>query len=88
MQYDESAALGERLLEQALKAAGHMPAEIDTASWERAVRDSGAHSRQEVLADIGLGRRLPAVLARRLLRKTEREEAKSGPTKSATQPDA
>jgi GTP diphosphokinase / guanosine-3',5'-bis(diphosphate) 3'-diphosphatase len=83
MQYDESAALGERLLEQALKAAGHAAAEIDAASWERAVRDSGAHSRQEVLADIGLGRRLPAVVARRLLRKTEREEAKSGQPKSA-----
>jgi RelA/SpoT family (p)ppGpp synthetase len=82
MQYDESAALGERLLEQALKAAGHAPSEIDEESWERAVRDTGAHSRQEVLADIGLGRRLPAVVARRLLRKTEREEAKSGHPRS------
>jgi RelA/SpoT family (p)ppGpp synthetase len=84
MQYDESAALGERLLEQALKAAGHSSADIDEPSWERAVRDSGAHSRQEVLADIGLGRRLPAVVARRLLRKTEREEAKMGPLKGAS----
>jgi RelA/SpoT family (p)ppGpp synthetase len=83
MQYDESAALGERLLEQALKAAGHSPAEIDGQSWEHAVRDSGAHSRQEVLADIGMGRRLPAVVARKLLRKTEREEARSGQPKSA-----
>jgi RelA/SpoT family (p)ppGpp synthetase len=83
MQYDESAALGERLLEQALKAAGHAASAIDAESWERAVRDSGAHSRQEVLADIGLGRRLPAVVARRLLRKTEREEAKSGNPKIA-----
>ncbi|MSQ88936.1 MAG: bifunctional (p)ppGpp synthetase/guanosine-3',5'-bis(diphosphate) 3'-pyrophosphohydrolase [Betaproteobacteria bacterium] len=83
MQYDESAALGERLLEQALKAAGHTPAEIDEESWQRTVRDSGAHSRQEVLVDLGLGRRLPAVVARRLLRKTEREEAKSGLPRSA-----
>ena len=83
MQYDESAALGERLLEQALKAAGHAASDIDKESWEHAVRDSGAHSRQEVLADIGLGRRLPAVVARRLLRKTEREEAKSGHPRSA-----
>ena len=82
MQYDESAALGERLLEQALKAAGHSSAEIDAGSWERAMRDAGAHSRQEVLADIGLGRRLPAVVARRLLRKTEREEARSGAAKT------
>jgi RelA/SpoT family (p)ppGpp synthetase len=82
MQYDESAALGERLLEQALKAAGHAPSEIDEQSWGHAVRDSGAHSRQEILADIGMGRRLPAVVARKLLRKTEREEAKSGIPKS------
>jgi len=83
MQYDESAALGERLLEQALKAAGHASSEIDAGSWEWAIRDAGAHNRQEVLADIGLGRRLPAVVARRLLRKTEREEAKSGHAKPA-----
>ena len=31
MQYDESAALGERLLEQALKAAGHRLADVDDA---------------------------------------------------------
>ena len=83
MQYEESAALGERLLEQALKAAGHAATEIDKESWDRAVRDAGAHSRQEVLADIGLGRRLPAVVARRLLRKTEREDAKAGNPKIA-----
>jgi len=83
MQYDESAALGERLLEQALKAAGHTASEIDAQSWDRAMRDAGAHSRQEVLADLGLGRRLPAVVARRLLRKTEREEARSGAAKTA-----
>jgi len=84
MQYDESAALGERLLEQALKAAGHAGTAIDADSWERTVRDSGARTRHEVLADIGLGRRLPAVVARRLLRKTEKEEAKSGTPKAAS----
>ena len=83
MQYDESATLGERLLEQAFKAAGHPHATIDEESWNRAVRDSGAHSRREVLADIGLGRRLPAVVARRLLRKTEREGAKDGSPRNA-----
>ena len=78
MQYQESAALGEKLLEQALKADGHSAADVNDDSWARAVRDSGAHSRQELLADLGLGRRLPAVVARRLLRTTEREEARSG----------
>ncbi len=83
MQYDESAALGARLLEQALKAAGHPQPTIDEESWDRAVRDSGARSRREVLADIGLGRRLPAVVARRLLRKTGRERAKDGNPRNA-----
>jgi (p)ppGpp synthase/HD superfamily hydrolase len=78
MQYAESAALGERLLEQALKGSGHDPAAIDAASWERAVRDSGARSRQELLADIGLGKRLPAVVARKLLRESGRDEPKPG----------
>ena len=82
MQYEESAALGERLLEQALKAAGAAVAAIDEAGWERMVRDSGARSRQEVLADIGLGKRLPAVVARRLLRHAERDEGK-GPPRAA-----
>ena len=79
MQYDESAQLGERLLEHALKAFGVAAGEVDEASWARTVRDSGARSRQELLADIGLGKRLPAVVARRLLRRAESpaEEAKA-----------
>ena len=74
MQYEESAALGERLLEQALKALKSALAEIEEASWDRAVRDSGARSREELLADIGLGKRLPAVVARRLLKKSDSRE--------------
>jgi (p)ppGpp synthase/HD superfamily hydrolase len=84
MQYDESAALGERLLVQALKAAGHATGEIDETSWKRAVQDSGSHSRQAILADIGLGRRLPAVVARRLLRSAERDEAKTVAVRAAS----
>jgi guanosine-3',5'-bis(diphosphate) 3'-pyrophosphohydrolase len=78
MQYEESAALGERLLEQALKGLGTTLAAIDELSWERVVRDTVARSRQELLADVGLGKQLPAVIARRLLRYAEPgEEAKS-----------
>jgi (p)ppGpp synthase/HD superfamily hydrolase len=74
MQYEESASLGERLLEQALKALSSSLAAIDAAAWERAVRDSGARSREEMLADIGLGKSLPAVVARRLLKGSESRE--------------
>jgi RelA/SpoT family (p)ppGpp synthetase len=74
MQYEESASLGERLIDQALRALKSSLAEVEDAAWERVVRDSGARSREELLADLGLGKRLPAVVARRLLRKTDSEE--------------
>jgi (p)ppGpp synthase/HD superfamily hydrolase len=77
MQYEESAALGERLLDQALRGLKSSLAEVEETAWERVVRDGGARSRGELLADIGLGKRLPAVVARRLLKKTDLEEAKS-----------
>ncbi|HYG56051.1 MAG TPA: bifunctional (p)ppGpp synthetase/guanosine-3',5'-bis(diphosphate) 3'-pyrophosphohydrolase, partial [Burkholderiales bacterium] len=76
MQYEESAGLGERLLEQALRALRSLPAEIDDAAWDRVVRDTGARSREELLADIGLGKRLPAVIARRLVKRSEKDETK------------
>src|SRR5881394_3954846 len=74
MQYEESAGLGERLLDQALKALKSTLADIDEASWERVMRDGGARSREELLAYIGLGKRLPAVVARRLLKLYEPKE--------------
>jgi len=78
MQYEESAALGERLLEQALKPLGLALADADDAAWERVVRDGGAKSKAEMLADIGLGKRLPAVVARHFLKHSETAEAKAG----------
>ncbi len=74
MQYEESAGLGERLLDQALKGLKSSLAEVDEASWERALRDGGMRSRGELLADIGLGKRLPAVVARRLVKRAEGAE--------------
>jgi RelA/SpoT family (p)ppGpp synthetase len=71
MQYDESAALGERLLEHALKALGSTLADIDEPNWERVIRETVGRTKQELLADIGLGKQLPAVVARRLLKRTE-----------------
>ena len=71
MQYEESAGLGERLLDQALRALKSSIVEIDDAAWERALRDGGIRSRGELLADIGLGKRLPAVVARRLVRRPD-----------------
>ncbi len=71
MQYDESAGLGERILEQALKGLGATLAEIDDANWERVIRETVGRTKQELLADIGLGKQLAAVVARRLLKRAE-----------------
>jgi GTP pyrophosphokinase len=67
MQYAESAALGERLLDQALRGLKADPAEIGDAHWDKLLRETAGKSRQEVLADIGLGKRLGLVVARQLL---------------------
>ncbi|HYX64373.1 MAG TPA: bifunctional (p)ppGpp synthetase/guanosine-3',5'-bis(diphosphate) 3'-pyrophosphohydrolase [Burkholderiales bacterium] len=86
MQYEESAALGERLLDQALRALKSSIGELDDASWERVVRDSGARSKGELLADLGVGKRLPAVVARRLLKTIDsREETKTSVTIRGTE---
>jgi GTP pyrophosphokinase len=64
-EYDESAAFGERQLSQALKELNLAMPSPDDAIWEKLARSSGAKSRAEILADIGLGKRLAAVVARR-----------------------
>ncbi|HVS25791.1 MAG TPA: bifunctional (p)ppGpp synthetase/guanosine-3',5'-bis(diphosphate) 3'-pyrophosphohydrolase [Burkholderiales bacterium] len=67
MHYEESVQLGKRLLNQALSAFKPDKVQIDDAHWDKLLRDSGAKSRDEILADIGLGKRLGIVIARRLL---------------------
>lgn len=66
VKYEESVAFGRRLLEKALsELAIKLPKDNDP-NWEKIARSSGAKSREEILADIGLGKRLAAVVARRL----------------------
>ena len=67
MQYEESAHLGERLLAQAMAALGGNMRDLREADWDRLLKEAGGKSRQEVLADIGLGRVLGVVIARKLL---------------------
>ena len=74
MQIEEAAALGERMLAQAVRTLGTPHAEPTAERWEKLVRDLGAKSRQEVMADIGLGKRLAAIVARKLLALAEPHE--------------
>ena len=67
MHFEESVQLGERLLNQALANFKARISDIKESQWDKLVRETNAKSRQEILSDIGLGKRLSAVVARKLL---------------------
>lgn len=67
MQHDESGSLGESMLNQELQALGVVPSEVPKATWEQLMRDAGNKTMKDIFADIAQGRRLAAVVARRLL---------------------
>jgi len=72
MEQDESRALGEKMLAQALRAEGlQMPStdpadEKATALWQQLSRWSGTRGRGELLVDIGLGRKIAVIVAKRV----------------------
>lgn len=75
-QQDESVALGERLLNQALRPHGLTLGQISTFAWDRFLRDRGVRHKKEVFADLGLGKRLPAIVARRLAQAQDMESGR------------
>jgi GTP pyrophosphokinase/guanosine-3',5'-bis(diphosphate) 3'-pyrophosphohydrolase len=78
MQNEESASLGERLLNQELLALGVAASMVPDAAWEQLLKSNGNKSRQDVFTDIGLGKRLPSVVARRLLARDDAPAAEGG----------
>jgi len=71
MAHTESEELGEKLLSQALRAEGidKFPDEDPTYEpiWEKLLRFTGSKNRQELLTDIGLGKRIAHIVAKRLV---------------------
>ncbi len=71
MALDASQDLGDKLLSQALRAEGieHVPYEDDAHQglWDKLLRFSGNKTRAELLADIGLGKRIASIVAKRLV---------------------
>jgi GTP pyrophosphokinase len=68
LQQKESAALGERLLNQALATLRVEPDAVTWERWEVLAKEYGARSQLDVLADIGVGKRLSFVVAQALTR--------------------
>ena len=77
MEAEESYDLGLKLLAQALRTEGlQLPgvddsglSEADAALWQSLVRWSGNRNRRELLTDIGLGRKIAVIVAKRMARK-------------------
>jgi guanosine-3',5'-bis(diphosphate) 3'-pyrophosphohydrolase len=67
MQLQESAEVGELLLVQAVRSLKASPDDISDLHWSHFFKGDAAKTREEVLADIGLGKRLAVVVAKKLL---------------------
>jgi guanosine-3',5'-bis(diphosphate) 3'-pyrophosphohydrolase len=73
MALEESQELGEKMLAQALRAEGidrERLAEDDQANhakWEKILRFTGNRSRADLLTDIGLGKRIASMVAKRIV---------------------
>ncbi len=71
MAQTESQALGEKLLTQALRAEGMEKLPPDNEAyhgiWEKLLRFTGNRNRSELLTDLGLGKRIAGIVAKRLM---------------------
>ena len=71
MEHVESQNLGERLLSQALRAEGFDKFPGDDPAyatvWDKLLRFTGNRTRAELLIDIGLGKRIAVIVAKRLV---------------------
>ena len=71
MEQEESQELGEKMFAQAMRAEGlHLPGSepADAALWQQLTRWSGNKTRDDLFTDIGLGRKIATIVAKRLAR--------------------
>lgn len=71
LEQEESQDLGEKMLAQALRAEGlQLPGDAPEHGplWQQVTRWSGNRSRAELLTDIGLGRKIASIVAKRVAR--------------------
>ena len=71
LEHTESESLGERLLSQALRAEGIEKFPNDEPAyqpiWEKLLRFTGNKTREELMTDVGLGKRIATMVAKRLV---------------------
>ncbi len=67
LQLDEAVSLGERMLDRALRNFATSLTEIDAEPLQALLSECGFESPYQLYADIGLGNRMPMLVARRLV---------------------
>jgi len=70
MQLTESEELGHKLLAQALRAEGiesFPDSQTHAVTWDKLLRFTGSKNQHELLTDIGLGKRIANIVAKRLV---------------------
>jgi len=68
--YEQSQSLGEQLLAQAMQAEGvaRVPDETEQPHlWDKLLHFTGSRSRIELLVDLGLGKRIASIVAKRMV---------------------
>jgi GTP diphosphokinase / guanosine-3',5'-bis(diphosphate) 3'-diphosphatase len=88
VQQKESAALGERLLNQALATLKVEPESVTWDRWEALAKEYGSKTQLEILADIGLGKRLSFVVAQALTRPAGKSDDTHAAGSAAVKPAA
>ena len=66
LQQDGAGLLGEKMVDQELRAMGVVSPEIPVTVWDRVIQEFGKKTQREVYSDIGSGRNAAATVARRL----------------------
>ncbi len=78
-QQAESVELGELLLIQAVRSLNFDPNDLGKKHWQRLQKGDSVRSKEAVLEEIGLGKRLAIVAARRLFEMAELEQPEHKP---------
>jgi len=78
---EESAHLGERMLNIALRALHIEPTDLTDKQWQKVMKDYGAKTKEAILTDIGLGKRMSLMVAHQLVANTSDEEQAGDKTK-------
>jgi GTP pyrophosphokinase len=84
MDVEETVDLGRRLLNQALEPDGISLDNLTSASWEKLLKDTRIRSIEELLTEIGSGRRVAPVVARRVMMALGRTDSVSPSGKGRT----